>query len=92
MSDQIPEVYDHDFVRSEDHGVVQTLWYADGSVGIRHVCHRSRDGLTVIAAPRLQLDNGHHIASTEPVTITPSIACDDCGLHGFLITSVWRDA
>lgn len=86
----LPEVHDRNFERSADHGVVQTLWYPGGSVGVRHVCHRTRDGLTVIAAPRLQLDNGHHIISTDPVTVTPSILCDDCGLHGFITDGVWR--
>lgn len=84
-----PRVYDRDYVRSIAHGRVQTLWYADGSVGIRHECNRPRDGLTLIVAPRLQLDHGHQIVSTDPVTITPSILCDDCGLHGFITEGAW---
>lgn len=86
----VPEVYDRGFDRSVDHGTVQTLWYPDGSVGIRHECHRTRDDRTLIVAPRLQLDAGHHIVSTDPVTVTPSIACGDCGLHGFLRDGRWE--
>lgn len=77
--------------RTVDHGKVQTLWYSDGEVGLRHVCTRPRDGRTLVVAPRLQLDNGHTIVSRDPVTVTPSCACDDCGLHGFLTNGVWTD-
>lgn len=90
MSD-IPVLVTLGYVREVDHGKVQTLWYPDGSVGVRHVCTRPRDGRTLIVSPMLQLDAGHKIVSTDPVTVTPSIACGDCGLHGFLTDGVWRD-
>jgi hypothetical protein len=79
--------------RSIDHGKVQTLWYADGTVRLRHVCFRPRDGRTLIVAPALVLDepSGHTVVSTDPVTVTPSCGCFDCGLHGFLTEGVWRD-
>lgn len=91
MPEIVAEIYRRDYDRIVDHGKVQTLWYPDGEVGLRHVCTRPRDGQTLVVAPRLQLDAGHTIVSRDPVTITPSCGCDDCGLHGFLTDGAWRD-
>lgn len=85
-----PKVYDQDYLRSVDHGEVQTLWYSDGSIGVLHTCTRPRYGFTLAVAPRLQLSNGHTVVSTDPVTISPSIACGDCGLHGFIRNGQWE--
>lgn len=92
----IPELVESGYERMVDHGKVQTLWYPDGQVGLRHVCDRSvrpRDGRTIIVAPFLQLraGGGHTVVSIDPVTITPSCGCSDCGLHGFLTNGVWKD-
>lgn len=89
----IPELVEAGYERLVDHGQIQTLWYPDGGVGIRHQCTRERDGLTVFVAPFLQLQEGggHTVVSENPVTVSPSIACGDCGLHGFLADGVWRD-
>ena len=89
----IPELVEQGYERIVDHGRVQTLWYPDGQVGLRHVCTRPRDGRTLIVAPLLQLrpGGGHTVISTDPVTVTPSCGCDDCGLHGFLTNGVWKD-
>ena len=93
MSDEpIPELVSPGYDRVVDHGKVQTVWWPNGEVGLRHHCTRPRDGRTLTVAPRLQLHGGGHtVVSIDPVTITPSCGCDDCGLHGFLTDGVWRD-
>lgn len=76
-----------------DHGDgVETAWYPDGSVGVRHVCDRGPTRGVIICAPRLVLDepNGHTIMSSDPVTISPSVGCFDCGLHGFIRSGRWE--
>lgn len=76
-----------------DHGSgVQSAWYPDGSVGIRHTCDRGEKRGTLIVAPRLVLDgpSGHVITRNDPLTVTPSVACDDCGLHGFIRDGRWE--
>lgn len=77
--------------RVVEHGPVATLWYDDGSVGIRHECVRRPD-YAVICAPKLMLGEGHKIVSEDPVTVVASISCPDCGLHGWLTDGVWIDA
>lgn len=77
--------------RVVEHGQVATLWYGDGSVGIRHHCVRSPE-LTVVCAPKLTLGSYWKLVTDDPVTITPSIMCPDCGLHGFITDGVWIDA
>jgi len=67
---------------------VRALFYDDGRVGIEHRCKTIGED-RVICAPRLQLDGGHVITSREPLTVTPSIACPDCGLHGFIREGRW---
>lgn len=86
LGDATKPGYDH----IVDHGRVQSVHYPDGTIRIRHECTRPRDGQTLIAAPAFTIP-GHTIVSTDPVTITPSILCGDCGLHGFLTEGVWRD-
>jgi len=74
----------------QEHGSgVASLRYPDGSVRIQHRCDRGPRG-ALIAAPALQLSGGHSIAQAEPLTVTPSILCKDCGLHGFITDGVWR--
>ena len=63
-------------------------------IAIEHVCTRSRDGLTLRVAPFLTADKpdrrGHQLLSEDPLTVTPSVLCVDCGLHGFITDGVWR--
>lgn len=67
------------------------LTYPDGSVRIRHVCDRGSRG-TIICAPLLQLGAGHTLTRNQfdRATVTPSIACPDCGLHGFVTDGAWK--
>lgn len=80
------------YERLVDHGHgVETAWYPDGSVGVRHTCDRGPKRGTLIVAPRLVLGqpSGHIILSQDPVTVVPSVGCSDCGLHGFVTDGVW---
>lgn len=79
-------------VRDRDRIVVARL--ASGAVVVQHYCQREHDA--IVAAPALQIDSGCHqvgydTATTAP-TVTPSIECLDCGLHGYVIGGVWVDA
>lgn len=68
------------------------LFYDDGTVRFEHLCHRTRDGLTIIIAPRLALGQGHTIVQREPLTIVASIACGDCPIHGWVTNGAWVSA
>lgn len=70
------------------------LHYPDGEWRFRHVCDRSSTGRgVIICAPLLDL---HQVVGSSqpdaPVTVTPSILCSDCGIHGFVNRSVWEPA
>lgn len=66
----------------------RVLVYADGTHRFEHRCDRGDRG-TVICAPALQLDGGHRIECADPLTISPSILCPDCGTHGFIRDGRW---
>lgn len=70
---------------------VRALFYEDGTVRIEHEC-RTVDGVRLIVAPALQLGTGHIIEQANPLTVSPSILCPDCGLHGFIREDRWVDA
>ena len=78
--------------RAVDHGKVQSLHYPDGTIRVRHECHAARwpDNLRLVVAPALTVP-GHIVVSVDPVTIAPSILCEDCGLHGYIENNAWRD-
>lgn len=80
----------HDWTERKDHGRVSSLHYPDGQIRIEHAC-RVVDGVLLYTAPALQLANGHSVTQAEPLTVQPSIACGDCGLHGYIVEGVWRD-
>lgn len=95
MSDEIPSLVEGGWtarypIAGPPDGLALLTW-PDGSIGLRHVCHRPRDGRTIIVAPRLQLDAGHRVEHGPPSwTISPSCGCSDCGLHGFIVNGAWR--
>lgn len=71
---------------------MQLLAYVDGTWRFRHLCDRGTRGI-LIAAPALQCGphgDAHAITVADPLTVTPSILCPDCGLHGFVTGGVWR--
>lgn len=56
---------------------------------VEHTCKTVGD-TTLVIAPSLSA--GHQVLSEDPLTITPSILCPDCGLHGFVTEGLWRTA
>lgn len=71
---------------------VRALFYGDGTVRIEHRCKvlEMDDGAHhLVTAPRLQLGSGHTIVQDEPLSIVASIACPDCGLHGYITDGRW---
>ena len=72
--------------------VAALLFYGDGTIRLGHRCDRGVNGL-IHCAPEVVLSPGHHeIVSIEPLTISPSLHCPDCGLHGFVESDVWIPA
>lgn len=64
------------------------LFYRDGTARFEHRCDRGDRGV-VVCAPALQLGAGHAIEQRDPLTISPSILCPDCGTHGFVRAGRW---
>lgn len=84
-------------------GGAALLWFPDDDshdphrIGIEHVCSRwpddqEPDGEFVkIVAPALHPN--HTVTMKDgKVTIRASIACPDCGLHGFVTNGQWEAA
>lgn len=78
------------------HGVVALHYppdHAHAGWAIAHQCltgaANSPSRLPVLVAPRC---SKHDLISDDPLTLSPSIACVSCGLHGFITDSVWRPA
>lgn len=71
--------------------LIRALFYEDGAVRIEHKC-RVVDDTQLIVAPALRLGEGHAITNDDPLTVTPSILCPDCGLHGFITGGRWVQA
>jgi len=81
-----------DFDRMVNHGGgVQTLWYSDGTIKFRHLC-RLNDGRRKILAPETfgPLHAAHKMISADPLTLEPSIICQQCGLHGWIRDGRWE--
>jgi hypothetical protein len=72
-------------------GPVRLLRYPDGSTRVGHLCDRkAREAGVIRCAPLLA--EGHTVIWSEMPTVTPSILCSDCGLHGFVTTGRWTAA
>lgn len=77
---------------------VSLVRYPGGAVRVRHRCNRGgRGGGEVICAPAL---SPGHVVTWPPAmtdgchkpTVSPSILCSDCGLHGFVRDGEWSPA
>lgn len=65
------------------------LRLTDGELAIRHRCKEVGPGEHLVCSPRLN----HEVSGDWPaLTVTPSILCPDCGLHGFVTDGCWRPA
>ena len=85
-------------VTSSEPSPVTLLWVRDSSDGVvrvrvSHRCDRGARGV-IICAPHLTEGEAGHVVtfSGDVPTITPSIACDDCGLHGYVTSGRWVPA
>ena len=89
-----PDLRAPGWIARDDHGFgVSTLRYLDGTIRVEHLCFRPRDGASLLIAPTLSdvgKAGGHQVLVTYPLTISPSILCGDCGLHGFITDGEWR--
>lgn len=81
----------------EDVGAgVELLHLVDGRILVRHECgrwpdDREEDGVFVkVVAPALS--GGHAVEARIPTTVSPSILCPDCGLHGYVRAGRWAAA
>jgi hypothetical protein len=77
---------------------VSLVRYPGDVVRVRHRCNRAgRGGGDAICAPKL---SPGHIVQWPPAmtdgcnkpTVSPSILCADCGLHGFVVNGEWMSA
>lgn len=90
-----------DIIRRPGMCDVRLLHYADGTVRFEHRCDRGERGV-IVCAPALQIGSGGHTLTHASdgdhynprgkPTVSPSILCDDCGTHGFIVGGWWRDA
>lgn len=53
---------------------------------VEHACKTVYDYQLVIAPG---LDPAHVVHSVDPLTITASLSCPDCGLHGWVTDGHW---
>lgn len=68
------------------------LHYPDGTMRIEHTCDRGPRGV-IVCAPEISTEPGWHtIVCADPLTISPSILCADCGLHGYVREGRWVGA
>lgn len=61
---------------------------AERTLCMEHPCKVVGD-VQVVCAPTLL---AHTVVSEDPWTISPSILCPDCGLHGFVRSGIWVPA
>lgn len=65
--------------------------YPDGEYRFRHRCDRGVRGV-IVCAPALRVGPhgpGHEVVVEDPLTVSPSVLCPDCGDHGFVRCGSW---
>jgi hypothetical protein len=68
------------------------LRYGSDTLRLEHICDRGDRGV-IKCSPLICTDPGwHSIIGVDPLTISPSILCPDCGLHGFIRDGTWTTA
>ena len=88
--DDVPDFVPGGADRVCESGPVRLLGYPDGTYRVAHRCDRGDRGI-IRCAP--ELGDGHRVDwSGKWPTVTPSIACPDCGLHGFMTYGAWHPA
>lgn len=61
--------------------IESTITLADGRVTFDHLCLGERVETTLNNADWT-------VVSTDPITVEPSVACDRCGMHGWISEGV----
>lgn len=86
--EHIPDFVPAGADRACESGPVRLLGYPEVTYRVAHICDRGDRG-RIRCAPVLDPD-GHQVewSGTWP-TVTPSISCPDCGLHGHMTNGVW---
>ncbi len=91
----IPDATDQGFTLEVDLSADRSvLVYDDGTYRFRHRCDRGDRGV-IICSPALRIGThgpGHAVVTADPLTISPSILCPDCGDHGFVRDGTWVSA
>ena len=73
-------------------GDLYLLRFGSNELRLEHICDRGERGI-VRCAPQICTDPGFHsILGVDPLTISPSILCGDCGLHGYIRDGTWTTA
>jgi hypothetical protein len=92
-----PGFIESDIIRRVGDAAFRILYYDDGPPRFEHRCESKQYGTRVIA-PALAAHTithndvtAHEWRQGQP-TVTPSINCPDCDLHGFVVDGWWRDA
>lgn len=92
-SNYLGDAVDRGWTEAVKVGPYRVLWYPNGDVRFAHRCDRESPGRGIVdCAPLLQIGGGHTIVTRTPLTISPSILCDDCGTHGFVQQGQWVPA
>lgn len=61
-------------------------WAEDGNAFLHH------DGCTEPLLIELLTGENHKVVSLDPLEISPSLVCPDCGDHGFVWHGRWHQA
>lgn len=75
-----------------DLGPAQLVLGDDATLRLRHLCSRRNiDGLERVVAPAI---GAQHVVQGpwERLTLSPSVVCPDCGLHGWVRDGAWQPA
>lgn len=70
------------------HGV-RAVWFTAGGIGILHACKTIYEKQLMLA-PALRIGEGHTVECEDPLTVSPSVLCPDCGLHGYVRVGRWE--
>lgn len=92
LTDAVDPEFLHELVLGDD---MRMLCYRSNQSdpqawGFAHRCDRGDRGV-ILCAPRLDA-TGHRIEVADPLTVSPSILCPDCGTHGFVRAGKWVQA
>lgn len=56
---------------------------------VDHVCPRGEGEHRIEPIVAIPINPAHVVVSDEPLTITASISCPSCGLHGYVTDGRW---